>query len=239
MLCKIVRQSDESDESHVDVQAFVYPELTPDGQVISPGSQVQIRETSGSVITNHTSVPADRLAACEEAAYQRGVQDTEAGCRQQLDAYAEKATQVVKKSISDLMQFQKHLVEESEKQVAELALQIAKKIVRREVRIDDQIILAMIKVAMSYVSDARKLRIRVNPEDLKSIRTSLPQMMSLDSDSTPPELIGDPAIERGGFVMESESGIVDARLGQQFQEIEKGFFGLAREESTGPEVRSK
>ncbi len=83
----------------------------------------------------------------------------------------------------------------------------------------------MIKVALSYVSDARKMRVRVNPEDLGILRQSMPTWLDCQSDSAATELIGDPAIERGGFMIESDAGVIDARLGQQFQEIERSFFG--------------
>jgi flagellar biosynthesis/type III secretory pathway protein FliH len=95
------------------------------------------------------------------------------------------------------------------------------------VRIDEQIVLAMIKVAMSYVSDARKVKVRVNPADLNVIRANVPSEEDFRP-GAPPEWIADPAIERGGFIIDSDAGTVDGRLGIQFQEIEKSFFGLSQ-----------
>jgi flagellar biosynthesis/type III secretory pathway protein FliH len=38
------------------------------------------------------------------------------------------------------------------------------------------------------------------------------------------KLIEDPVISRGGALIETESGIIDARIEEQFREIERGFF---------------
>jgi flagellar assembly protein FliH len=173
-------------------------------------------------------VPAAELSAREQAAYQRGMREAEMRFKEQLEALSGQNSRVLEKSLSEFDQLQKRIFADAEKQVAKLALEIAKKIVRREVRIDEQIVMAMIKVAMSYVSDARKLKVRVNPADLKTIRTNPSRGADFESSAPPPEWVADPAIERGGFIIESDSGMVDGRLGQQFQEIEKSFFGYAQ-----------
>lgn len=223
MLCKIIKQQDEGETAP---QTYIYPTLpVTGGAVVSERRSAASQSSQEPSRRGSSMLPNAKLITIEEAAYQRGVCDTEARFQEQLAAISTKVAQALERSMAELGRFQKQLIVESEKQVAKLAIEIAKKIVRREVRIDDQIILAMIKVALSYVGDARKMRIRVNPEDLQVVRQSLPQMTDFESAATAPELIGDPAVERGGFVIESDAGMVDARLGQQFQEIEKSFFG--------------
>jgi flagellar assembly protein FliH len=170
----------------------------------------------------------EELADREKAAYERGLHDAETRYQEQLKALTNQTARALARSLKELDQLQKRLYEEAEKQVAKLALEVAKKIVRREVRIDEQIVLAMIKVAMSYVSDARKVKVRVNPADLNIIRSHVPAEEEFSPGMPPPEWIADPAIERGGFIIDSDAGTVDGRLGMQFQEIEKSFFGLSQ-----------
>jgi flagellar assembly protein FliH len=165
------------------------------------------------------------IAAREQAAYQRGLREAEARFQAEIEALAGHNARILEKSLAAFDQLQKRIFADAEKQVAKLALEIAKKIVRREVRIDDQIVLAMIKVAMSYVSDAHKIKVRVNPADLKIIHANPTKATDYENSAPTPEWVADPAIERGGFVIESDVGMVDGRLGQQFQEIEKSFFG--------------
>lgn len=176
----------------------------------------------------HGSVSPAEVSSREQAAYQKGLREAEERFRGQLDALSGQSARVLEKSLTEFEQLQRRIFADAEKQVAKLALEIAKKIVRREVRIDEQIVLAMIKVAMSYVSDGRKIKVRVNPADLKVIHANFSRGSDFESSSPPPEWVADPAIERGGFVIESDVGMVDGRLGQQFQEIEKSFFGYVQ-----------
>jgi len=38
------------------------------------------------------------------------------------------------------------------------------------------------------------------------------------------KLVEDPLIARGGCIIETESGTIDARIEEQLREIERGFF---------------
>ena len=57
------------------------------------------------------------------------------------------------------------LVRGLETQVVELALAIAEKVIAREARTDPEIILSVVRSALSEIHDATELRIRVNPDD--------------------------------------------------------------------------
>jgi flagellar assembly protein FliH len=232
MLSKIIKGSKQPGFNHMP---YRFPEaLTSSLERGVPAWRLAEPHTMGSAEAGATGgnlscmVSAGEMSAREQAAYQRGMREAEMRLKEQLEALSSQSSRVLEKSLNEFDQLQKRIFADAEKQVAKLALEIAKKIVRREVRIDEQIVMAMIKVAMSYVSDARKLKIRVNPADLKTIRTNPSRGADLESSAPSPEWVADPAIERGGFIIESDSGMVDGRLGQQFQEIEKSFFGYAQ-----------
>jgi flagellar biosynthesis/type III secretory pathway protein FliH len=65
--------------------------------------------------------------------------------------------------------------------------------------------------------------IRVNPRDFQIIeRHHATRSSSPLSEAV--KLVEDPLIGRGGCVIETESGTIDARIEEQLREIEKGFF---------------
>jgi len=173
-------------------------------------------------------VPEEEVSARESTAFQRGFQDAEMRAQQLLAGQEERAARALERSILELAQYQKRLAGECERQVARLSMEIARKIVHHEVRIDSKIIMAMIKVALEYVADAHKIRVRVHPSDLTIIQKSQQHGASIDLTGIPMEWVSDPGMERGGFVIESDMGQIDGRLSQQFQEIEKSFFGDQR-----------
>jgi flagellar assembly protein FliH len=79
--------------------------------------------------------------------------------------------------------------------------------------------LSTIKKALTYISDREKIIIRVSRGDLENVsgRTDfwIPVGERIDAVSIEP----DDSIEKGGCIIESNSGKADARLGVQFLEL--------------------
>ena len=104
--------------------------------------------------------------------------------------------------------------------VLSLAIKIAEKIVKREIEKDNDFILNQVKEAVKRVVGVEKIKLRVNPEDEKLIKELKPELLQM-LDSTSEVIVeADPAIERGGCVVESELGNVDSRISTQFSLIE-------------------
>jgi flagellar assembly protein FliH len=79
------------------------------------------------------------------------------------------------------------------------------------------------------------ITVRVHPEDEALVRSHRSALLS-SSDSVREIVIeGDESIERGGCILESATGNVDARIGSQLRQIETALFGaqLPSEEEAG------
>jgi flagellar assembly protein FliH len=127
-------------------------------------------------------------------------------------------------SLEELNKLRKEVFSSSERQVIRLALEIAKKIVKREVAIDEELILTLVKVALDRVTDQALITIRVNPKDYHAIERHHASRPDAGALNETVKLIEDPLIGRGGCVIETDSGTIDARIEEQLREIEKGFF---------------
>ncbi len=106
-----------------------------------------------------------------------------------------------------------------ETDLVDLAMQIAKKIVRREVTIDREIALTLVRISLGKLNQRTAARVHLNPEDLAFVQQHLD---SLDFRGSL-ELIEDSSITPGGCLVHTETGDVDARVESQFDEI---AFGL-------------
>jgi flagellar assembly protein FliH len=126
--------------------------------------------------------------------------------------------------LDDLANLRKQIFTASEREVIKLSLEIARKVVKREVTIDEEVILALVKVALNRLGEESVMTIRVSPRDYQSIlrySNSQGKTSPLHAGIT---LVEDAMISRGGCLVETEAGIIDARIEEQFREIEKGFF---------------
>ena len=139
---------------------------------------------------------------------------------------------MVKPSIEELHKVAKNLSEEldwviheAEKEIMELCYLIAKKVINHEIEKDDTIILNVLQESLDYVANETEITIKLSPNDYnfvkeykKDITSSLTEIKNLKFES-------DDKISRGGCLIETNSGEVDARLETKLEELERVLLG--------------
>jgi len=112
-----------------------------------------------------------------------------------------------------------------EKEAFRFALAVAGRILRREVTLDEEAVLRQVKEAFHRVIGAETVTLRIHPLDEPLLRERKNEMLG-SSDSVREVIIEpDEAVERGGCIIESPSGNIDARLATQLAQIESALFG--------------
>jgi flagellar assembly protein FliH len=91
-----------------------------------------------------------------------------------------------------------------------LALAVARKLIQREVTADPALLRELVDRALELVPLEPHLEVRLHPDDL-SVLMGGPSAPESDGKGTAIQWLGDPAIERGGFLVESPLRIVDGR----------------------------
>jgi flagellar assembly protein FliH len=91
-----------------------------------------------------------------------------------------------------------------------LALAVARKLVQREVTADPALLRELVDRALELVPLEPHLEVRLHPDDL-AVLLGGPSAPEADGKGTAIKWLGDPAIERGGFLVESPLRIVDGR----------------------------
>ena len=110
-----------------------------------------------------------------------------------------------------------------EKEIVQLSLSIARKIMRREAQVDPLVLAGVVRVALERIGSDSSVRMRVHPAEIEPWRSCFHQ----DAGTTPvPELVGDPQLERFRCVLETAQGSSEIGLETQLNEIEQGFAEL-------------
>lgn len=123
-------------------------------------------------------------------------------------------------SVAEVATLRARVAARVESELVRLALEIARKVVHREVNLDHEIALTLVRVALSRVNSRALARVRLNPADCAFVESRLAQLGSAGT----VELLEDHTVGRGGCVVETETGDIDARIEQQFAEIERGLM---------------
>jgi flagellar biosynthesis/type III secretory pathway protein FliH len=117
------------------------------------------------------------------------------------------------------------LLTETEDDVARLALGIARKIVEAELALNGEAIARIVSSALQSARLGRAVVVRVHPDELASLEASRPTLSAAAGRSEGLVLRPDPSVGRGGCVVESELGTIDARLDTQLDAIERALLG--------------
>jgi flagellar assembly protein FliH len=107
----------------------------------------------------------------------------------------------------------------ADRTVLALCLKIVRKIIAVEPVTRPEVILAVVKKALSYISDREKITIRLSSDDFKTVEGNRDFWAPVNEQLKSIAIEQDARIERGGCMVESASGMVDARIGVQLDEI--------------------
>lgn len=162
-----------------------------------------------------------RVAEIERTAREKGRAEAQAQAQVALDrAVADLRTQLTN-SLDEVAQLRVTMAARAEQDLVRLALAIAQKIVQREVRVDHEIALTLTRVALSRIHSRAGAVVRLHPDDYAYALAHRERLAG----ETAIELVEDRSVGPGGCIVQSEMGEIDARIEQQFAEIEQDFLG--------------
>lgn len=163
------------------------------------------------------------LAALEREAFAKGYAQGERAGLEAGGKRAEAMLRRVAQTLTDLSGLRETLIHQTERQMVQLALTIARRIVLREVTLDPELIAAMAHVALQKLGTSSPATIRLNPDDYTVIAREGERWGGGQVTVVP-----DPAIARGGCLVESEFGRIDASVDRQFEEMTRALLGDER-----------
>jgi flagellar assembly protein FliH len=164
-----------------------------------------------------------RLAALEREAFAKGYAQGE---RAGLEAGAKRTEAMLRRvaqTIEELAGLRQTIVRETERQMVQLALLLARKVVTRELAMDPDLVAAMAHVAVARLGESTPATIRLNPEDYAVVTAGRGPGWA----GAQVQVVPDASVARGGCLVESEFGLVDGTLDAQFAELTRALLGEA------------
>ena len=132
------------------------------------------------------------------------------------EAKAEMASRATEELARAKMQAGQVLAD-AEKDVLELSLKIASKIIGRDLERDPEVVLEVCASAIQAARAAKAMVLRVHPDDARLLREKRPRLMELVGRAVDIAVRDDNEIERGGCVIQTEFGVIDGQLKTQFE----------------------
>ena len=117
--------------------------------------------------------------------------------------------------------------------VVALAVAIAERVVHRTIGGDPEAAVRQAAAAIELLSQARDVRIAVHPDDEAALREALPRLAAGLGSTVHVGLEADASLDRGGVVVRSGDGMIDARIGTQLRRIAEALVPGRAESAMG------
>jgi len=154
------------------------------------------------------------MATVKREAFDAGREQGEQQARAALQPVLER----LNASIVEVVSMRPELRRCAEKDAVELSLQIARRVLHRELNIDGNALNALARVVFDRLTRSETWQLTVHPQFADAIRGSLPA-----GSAERVRLIIDPSCAPGTFVVRSEDGTIDASIDSQLAEIDRGL----------------
>lgn len=117
----------------------------------------------------------------------------------------------------------KHLREEVQKTILPLSLKAARKIIGEELRLHPDRIVDIVLTSLKPVTQHRKIIIYVNKIDLRTLEENKHKIKKICEHLDSLSIQERADIEAGGCMIETEAGIINAQLENQWRALEAAF----------------
>jgi flagellar assembly protein FliH len=176
----------------------------------------------------------------EEQAYRKGFAEGKAqGLNDGQDTGIELGTKkieplisAIKEALIQLNAIRQETYLQLEIEVVELTLAIAQKVICREIATDKETVVCVAKEALAKVDDPGKVKIKMNPSDLKFINETKYQLANLIPGLNNVTFEAEENIQSGGCIIETDLGEIDARIEKQLQAVKESFLSTMEKADT-------
>ncbi len=164
-----------------------------------------------------------KVSEIEHEAYKKGY---EAG---REEGYKEGQAEVMRlidrlgTIVSTAVDIRDDIIRSSEKLMTEMILMIARKVIKDEIVERREVVINNIREAIKRVKDRDRIDIRVNFADLDMTTAHKDELIKMMESLKKVNIYEDSRVERGGCIIETDVGAIDARISTQLDTIEEAI----------------
>jgi len=164
-----------------------------------------------------------KVSEIEHEAYKKGY---EAG---REEGYKEGQAEVMRlidrlgTIVSTAVDIRDDIIKSSEKMMTEMILMISRKVIKDEIVERREVVINNIKEAIKRVKDRDRIDIRVNFADLDMTTAHKDELIKMMESLKKVNIYEDTRVDRGGCIIETDVGSIDARVSTQLDAIEEAI----------------
>lgn len=219
----------------IPIRPYHLREVTPGSPVQGPDSAAfrglnEAKKPSGD--SHSTPCPeeveaeethSERVDRMEKEAYEDAFKLGEKAGVERGERMFQSAVRSFVEAADQLRRLQQEFYGRVEGEILDLVLATTRKVVQREVDNQEDMILRILKEAIAQSIDRDRIVVRINPADFDFVHGHKSDIVQAIDGIKHLVIERDEAISRGGAIVESDYGSIDARIERRFEEVEKAL----------------
>lgn len=153
-------------------------------------------------------------------AHQLGLKEGREKAYEEQNAYILSEMEQIGILIGEIKEIKTSLMKDNERQIVNLCFYMARRLLMKEIEIDETYIQTLIKKTLEMAQSDEEVTIRLSGEDKEWIdkhQESVFKDLNLDSST---RLEEDRDVQRGGVIIETNYGVIDATVEQRLDKLE-------------------
>jgi flagellum-specific ATP synthase len=190
-------------------QSYNFPALNDDG--LSDKDHAEGR--------NHQQTPEQKLMAVESQAYEEGYLQGREQTLALEKTKSEPFLEMLGKARSTLADHRRIIQSASRRDAVAIAIAMANSIIKHEIQRNPVYSRTILRNALNMAAGHEYVKIKIHPQDDEIVRAIIADELSEADFAGKPEIILDRNMQRGGCLIETDFGVVDARIDQQLSAL--------------------
>lgn len=154
------------------------------------------------------------LKAGHEEGYQKGYKE---GLSEGKKEY-EDTIDYIKQLGDEILNERESLFNEAESDFVELVFDIAEKIIGEKIS-HNEVVYNTVKNSLEYAIGSENILVKVNPDDLDTLGKHREEFLTIVGNSASLQIVEDKNVDKGGCILETNMGRIDARISSQMNAI--------------------
>ncbi|MBE7706006.1 MAG: hypothetical protein E7Z91_02020 [Cyanobacteria bacterium SIG30] len=158
----------------------------------------------------------EEAQSIKETAYKEGFEKGLAESREEIAIF--------KESLQSFFGAKKEICENISSHILELGVEVAKKIIKKEVELNNDILKGVLDEVLEKISsDEQKITVKVANSDLAYAQSILPDLLIKAHIEAKMSIVPDDEVEKGSCILIASNGVVDANFKTQLKLIQNAF----------------
>ena len=176
-----------------------------------------IRDALNKAKTQAAEIRTTAEKEARDKGYEEGFKQGELDAKEEFKPFLETTENI----IQELSGFRKRMYSKVEREMIEMVISLVKKVIHFELSTRDDSIQEMIRLAVQSVLDKESMTIKINPKDKEHAESFRPELQHMFGEIKNISFEANTGIERGGCIIETNFGTVDARMDKLGEQIDK------------------